>query len=124
MSQDERPSSLLDLLALVQAGRATIAVGGRPLLSINSDAKSLEIEADGVKEAGLHLSRIVKLQEGSTSMLEGSRHVVGALSRHGWKLTLYAEGDEVLTMGSGVSRLTGRVSLNPLKLRKLLEALR
>jgi hypothetical protein len=124
MNQEERLASLLDLLAFVPAGRATITVGGHPFLSINSDAKTLEVEADGAKEAGLRLSDLVKLEGGVASALEGSGHVAGALSRLGWKLTLFAGGDTLLTMGSGVSRLTGRISVNPLKLRQLLEAFR
>jgi len=124
MDQEERLASLLDLLAFVSAGRATITVRGRPFLSINSDEKTLEVEADGAREAGLRLSDLVKLQEGPANALEGSGHLAGALSRLGWKLTLCAGGDRVLTMGSGVSRLTGRINVNPLKLRKLLQTLR
>ena len=120
----ERFTSLLDLLAFAPAGRATVAVDGCPFLSINSDEKTLEVEANGAKEAGLRLSDLVKLHEGPVGVLEGSGHVAGALSRLGWKLTLNAEGERVLTMGSGVSKLIGRISVNPLKLRKLREALR
>ena len=127
MNQGEKLTSLLDLLAFVSTGRATITVRGCPFLSINSDEKTLEVETDGAKEAGLRLSDLVKVQEGRVGVLEGSEHAAGALSRLGWKLTLCAEGDRVLMMGSGVSRLTGRISVNPLrlrKLRKLREALR
>ena len=124
MNKEKRLTSLLDLLAFMLAGRATITVGGCPLVSINSDKKTLEVEADGVREAGLRLSDFVKLQGGSVSLLESSGHAIGELSRLGWKLTLYADGDKTLAMGSGVSRLTGRISVNPLRLKKLLEALR
>lgn len=117
--------SLLDLLALVPAGKATVTVAGHPVLTVNADKKTLEVEAEGVGEVGLHLSDLVKLQEGTaTSMLKGSVHVTGALSRLGWKLTLYAEGEKILSLGKGVSRLTGRVSVNPLRLRKLMKALK
>jgi hypothetical protein len=84
----------------------------------------LEVEVDGVREAGLRLSDLIQLQEGSTKVLKGSRRVIEALSRLGWKLTLCSEGDRILTMGSGVSRLTGRIRVNPLKLKKLLETLK
>jgi hypothetical protein len=124
MNQGERFTSLLDLLAIVPAGKATITVRGRPFLSIDSDEKTLEVETDGAKEAGLRLSDLVRLREGQVGVLEGSEHAAGALSRLGWKLTLCAEEDRVLMMVSGVSRLTGRISVNPLKLRRLREALR
>jgi len=124
MNKEKRLMSLLDLLAFMPAGRATITVGGRPCISINSDKKTLEVETGGVREAGLRLSDFVKLQGGSMGLLESSGHAIGELSRLGWNLTLYAEGDRMLAMGSGVSRLTGRISVNPLRLKKLLEALR
>lgn len=124
MEREEGFASFFDFLALVPEGRATITVGGHPLLSLDAGAKTLDVEADGVGEAGLHLSDLIKLQEGGASVIEGSIHASGALSRLGWKLTLYAEGERVLSMGSGVSRLTGRIGVNPLTLRKLLKALR
>jgi len=120
----ERLTSLVDLLAFMLAGRATITVGGRPFISVNSDEKTLDVEADGAREVGLRLSDLVRLQEGPTSLLEGSGHAIETLSRLGWKLTLYAGGDRILTMGSGVSRLTGRISVNPLRLKKFLDVLR
>jgi len=121
--REEKLASFLDLLGLAAAGRATFSVGGRPLLSVDADKKTLDVEAEGVGKAGLHISDLIKVEEGGAGMIEGSLKVTGALSRLGWKLTLYAEGDRVLSMGSGVSRLTGRISVNPLKLRKLLKAL-
>lgn len=123
MDQGEKLTSLLDLLVFASAGRATITVRGLPFLSINSDEKTLEVETYGAREAGLSLSGLVKLQEGQVGVLEGSEHAAGELSRIGWKLTLRAEGDRVLSMGNGISRMTGRISVNPLKLRKLREAL-
>lgn len=82
------------------------------------------MEADGVREAGLHLKDLVKLEEGGRGgMLVGSMNATRTLSRLGWRLELYDEGERLFSMGSGVSRLTGRVGLNPLKLRKLLKIL-
>jgi hypothetical protein len=124
MAPEEGFASLFELLALVPSGKATVTVAGRSLVTLDADAKTLDVEADGAAEAGLRLPDLVKLREGPLGMLEGSTRVAGALSRQGWKLTLYAEGDKVLSMGSGVSRLTGRISVNPLRLRKLLKALR
>jgi hypothetical protein len=124
MSDDGSVASFLGLLSFMSGGRATVEVGGRPFISINSDERTLEVETDGAREAGLRLSRIVRLQKGTVGTLEGTERVAGELSRLGWKLTLLAEGEKVVTMGSGVSRLTGRISLNPLRVKKLLEALK
>ena len=122
--RDSEPGSFIDVLAFVTTGKATVAVGGRPFLSVDADARTLEVEADGVSKAGLHLSDMIKLQEGGTGILGSSMKMTGTLSRLGWKLNLYSEGEKVLSMGSGVSRLTGRVSVNPLRLRKLVKLLK
>lgn len=123
MDKEEWPASLLGLLVLVPAGKATVTVEGHPLLSVDADEKTLDVEADGLAEAGLHLSAF-GLGGNLVSELAGSMHYTGALSRAGWKLNLYSEGDRVLTMGKGVSRLTGRVSVNPIRLRRLLKVLK
>jgi hypothetical protein len=122
--REENLASLIEFLELVPSGKATVSLGGRPLLSVDADAKALDLEADGMGEAGLRLSDLIKLQEGHGGVVEGSIHVARALSRLGWKLTLYERGDKVLSMGRSASRLTGRISVNPLRLKKLLEALR
>ncbi|HYB07312.1 MAG TPA: hypothetical protein VEB87_04050 [Nitrososphaerales archaeon] len=124
VEREQRLASLIEILGHVAAGKATVSVGGRPLVSVDADKKTLDVEVEGVGEAGLHLSDLIKLEEGRGGMIEGSMHVTGALSRVGWRLSLYAEGDRVLSMGSGMSRLTGRISVNPLKLRKLLRAIK
>jgi hypothetical protein len=118
-------STAFDLLGLFTAGRATITVSGRPFLRLDSESKSVELEADGAKEAGLRLSSVVRMEGDRVgeSKLQGSAHIASALSREGWKLTLYVEGHKVLTMGAGVSKLTGRISVNPLSLKKLFDAL-
>ncbi len=118
------PPSILDLLAFVPAGKATVTVAGRTILSVDADEKTMEVEADGAREVGIRLSDLVKAQGGTANMLEGSIHAVGALSRLGWKVTLYADGEKVLSVGKGVSRLTGGISVNPLGLRKLRRALK
>ena len=121
---EENLASLVEFLGLVPSGKATVSVGGRPLLSVDADARALDLDTDGLGEAGLRLSDLIKLQEGHEGKIEGSMHVAEALSRLGWILTLYERGDEVLSMGRGVSRLTGRISVKPLRLRKLLDLLR
>ena len=122
--REESLASAIGLLGLVPSGKATVSVKGRPVVTVDADRKAVDVEADGVREAGLHLADLVKLQEGRTGMIAGSVHVTGALARLGWKMTLYDEGERILSMGSGVSRLTGHVRLNPLKLRKLLKDLK
>jgi hypothetical protein len=120
---EQKVDSLVGLLALLPGGKAKVTVKGLPVISVDADAKTLEVETKGLREAGLRLSDLVEVSTGTSSLLRGSSKVTGALSKSGWKVTLFADGEKMLVMGSGVSRLTGRISVNPLKLRKLLKAL-
>jgi hypothetical protein len=101
MDKERRPDFVLDLLAFMPAGKATVTVGRHPFLSINSDEKTLEVEVEGAGKAGLRLSDLVRLQEGSTNVLKGSRRITEALSRLGWKLTLCSGGKGYLRWGVG-----------------------
>jgi hypothetical protein len=121
---DRAHGGLLDLLPLLSSGGLTVSVGGHPMLSIDSKEKLLDLEVVGAREAGLKLSGLIRLEEGDVNMLSGSEAVARKLSRLGWKLTLHDDGVHLVTLGSGVSRMTGHVSLNPMNLRRVLDALR
>jgi hypothetical protein len=121
---DGAPAGMLDLLPLLSTGGITVSVGEYPILSIDSKEKLLDLEVAGAREAGLELSGLIRLEEGDVNLLAGSEAVARKLSRLGWKLTLYDEGGHLMALGSGVSRLTGHVSLNPMNLRRLRDALR
>ena len=122
-NRGESISSVLGLLALVSAGRATVSVGGLQLIEMNGDRKTLEIEAALAKQSGMSLSNLAKRNGGTLGALTGPISAAGVLSQLGWKLTLRTGGEVVLSMGKGSSRLTGRITLNPLKTRKLLRVL-
>jgi hypothetical protein len=120
---DGAPAGMLDLLPLLSSGGITISVGGYPLLSIDSKEKLLDFEIVGAREAGLRLSGLIRLEEGDVNVVTGSEAIARKLSRLGWKLNLYDKGGHLIALGSGVSRLTGHVSLNPMNLRRLRDAL-
>lgn len=120
----EGVSSLLDILEMVSAGRATVTIGGLPFIKVNGDSKTLEVEAAAAKQAGLRLSKLAKMNGGPLSALKVPISAAGTLSQLGWKLTLLTGGEAVLSMGKGSPRLTGRITVNPLKARKLLKVLR
>ena len=115
-------ASIMWVLSLIPAGKATVSVGDRPLVFLDADRKILDLEAGGMGESGVHLADFVRSGARPGVSFESLR-VGGTLSRLGWKLNIYAEGDRVLSMGSGVSRLTGHINVNPLRLKKLLKAL-
>ncbi len=121
--REEGLASIMGLLALIPAGKVTVSVGSRPLATLDADRKMLDLEVGGMEESGVRLSDLIKIRTGAGAALQESMRVSGTLSRLGWKLNLYADGDRVLSMGSGVSRLTGHISVSPRRLRKLLKSL-
>jgi len=115
---------LVDLLALVSGGTATITVGDVQFVRLDGSQKTLEIEAEGARLVGVHLSDLAGTSKRSLGLLVGPIRFAGVLSQLGWGVTLRAGGEKVLSMGKGSSRLVGRVTVNPLKLRRLLKSLR
>jgi len=122
-SQDE-PADFLDALTLISSGKVTVTVGGYPFLSIRSDDKELDVDLSGVKRARVSLSNIIKLEAGNEGILRTSERMARKLSGLEWRLTLYDTGKQIFMMGRGVSRLTGHIKVNPLGLKRLLEAFR
>ena len=122
-NRQESLTPLLDILALVSAGRATVNIGGLQFIKVNGDEKTLDVEMDVAKRAGIRPSNLAKVNGGRLSVLTGPIGIAGVLSQAGWKLNLRAGGEVVLSMGKGSSWLTGRITLNPLKARKLLKVL-
>jgi len=116
-------TSALELLGAMAGGKATIMVQGRPMVSIDADRKTLEVDAGSAKDSGLRLADLIREEGGQLAMLTGPVRIARALSDEGWGMILLAEGDVLLKMGKGTSRLTGRISVSPLKARKLLKAL-
>lgn len=117
---------MADFLQMLDAGSFTVSVNGLPLLSVDAELRSLGLEAKGVKESGLKLSTIIEAEgqgKGVTGLLKGAESIAKRLSEKGWRMTLYDKGDKILTMGRGVSGLTGYISASPLKLRRILKTI-
>ena len=115
----------LNLLSFFSSGILTVGVNDLPLLKVDAGTRSVKVEAEGVKECGVSLSNIIELQggKGVRAMLKSSQSTAKELSEKGWRLTLSDNDSALITMGCGVSRLTGHMRVNPLKLRKVLEIL-
>jgi len=124
MTQKTDLSSALDLLATVSKGKATVSVEGAPVAHLDADKRTLEVDANGLRATGLNIWDLVGKNEGMFAALTGPLHIANEMAERGWVLTVYVGREKVLTMGSGMSRLTGRIGLSPLKTRKLLKALR
>ncbi|MHB2037153.1 MAG: hypothetical protein ACYCPW_10495 [Nitrososphaerales archaeon] len=110
------------ILPLFSSGSLSVAANGLPLLSLDSKTRSVDLDAGGVEESGLELSQLVGHRGGIVGLLKDSEAIAKKLASEGWTLTLYDRGNGALTMGSKVSRLTGHIRVNPMKLRRLLRA--
>ena len=123
---NQKNADPLYLLSLFASGVLTVGVNGLPFLKVDAESRAVDVEAVGVKEYGIRLSKVIQLesgQKGVRGLLKGSESTAKGLSERGWRLTLYDKGGSILTMGRGVSRLTGYVRVNPMKIQKILETL-
>lgn len=124
-SKTKRNSSqvtIVDFLSMFTSGSFALSVNGVPTLVVDAESKAVNLEAKGVKKSGFKLLNIVKENgAGVIEILKTSESTAKKLSETGWKVTVYDENKVVLSMGSAVSRLTGYIHVNPLKLRTILE---
>lgn len=96
------------------------------MLRIDPESRSLNVEAAGIRESGFRLGKMLigSGEERSVRrLLTSSESLAKKLSEIGWTLTLYDGSSGLLSVGSRVSRLTGHIKANPIKLRKLLRTL-
>lgn len=110
------------VLPVLISGQLSVTVNGFPAVSIDCESKTLEIEASGVKQTGFLLARMAPIQGGVKQLLMESESIAKRLAQEGWTLTVYDKGSKALAMGSRVSRLTGHIHVNPLKLKGLFSA--
>jgi hypothetical protein len=116
----------LELLSMFESGILTVAVNGFPLIKVDAGSRSLDLEAQGMREFGMKLSELAELEsgvKGIRGIISASESTARRLSERGWSLALYDKGSNVLRMGRGVSRLTGHIQVNLLKFRRILENL-
>lgn len=124
MASDPPSPTVVDPLSLLTSGRVVITVGGTPLVSLRSDERAVDVRLEGARDAGIEISKIVELQEGTPGVVRGAGVLARRLSDLGWTLTLSDAQGALVTMGQGVSRLTAHVKVHPLALRRLLAAFR
>jgi hypothetical protein len=120
-------SDPLELLSMFESGVLSVQLNGYPFVKIDAVSHQLDLEAQGIKEFGLKLGELIKLEDSGEKGIKGiistSRSTARKLSERGWSLAIYDKGSSVLKMGRGVSRLTGHISVNILRLRGLLKNL-
>ncbi len=112
---------LIELLDVVKGGSVTLTVNGRPMISLDKNSKSFDIEVLGLKESSLKISGLLKAQKRGQKIIISS-DLARRFLDNGWSFTLYHSGEKILTMSQGISRLTGHIRFNPINLKKILEA--
>ena len=118
---------MLGLLPRFKSGGLSVSVNGAPMVRLDSESKLLSIEADGMRQSGIRLGKMLGLGRGRGGvgkLLTESEGMARRLSEMGWTLTLYDRDQRLLSMGNRASGLTGHIAANPLKLGRLLETLR
>lgn len=111
-----------DVLDVISQGKVTISVDGKPVLSVDSNSKSLELEISGLERASLKLSSLFEARTVKGKILLESSHLLKKFTKKGWSFSLYDKGDKVLTTGTP-SRFGPSLQFSPLKLRRILRIL-
>jgi hypothetical protein len=117
---------LLDLLTSLESGSFAVTANGFPMLKVDAETRSVDLEAKGVRESGIKLRKIVTAAAGGSEtfgLVRGSESIARRLSNIGWTVTLYDGSSKLATMGNTASALTGHIRANPLKLRRVLDVL-
>jgi hypothetical protein len=110
------------VLKAVFSGRINLSVNGKPLLSIDGTSKSVGLEAAGLKENDVKVSRLLGIRHGMGKLFAEASQLEKFV-KMGWSFALYDRGETLMNGGRDVSRLTGHIHFNPKKLKKILEVL-
>ncbi len=119
-SSPPNPNTIVDGLSDILSGTLTVTINNLPTLKINGELKTVDVELRGLEESDLHLSSIFpETKKNLYESMKDSTGLAQALYKDGWNLRIFDDGERLLSMGRGITPLTGHVWLNPLKLTKL-----
>ncbi len=110
------------MLDSIDRGRVTVSVDGKPVLSLDSDAKFVEFEMAGLEKINLKISNLFVAKAGRGRKILESSHIVRKFTKNGWRFSLYDKGEHLLT-ACGLSRFGPHLRFNPLKLRRILKVI-
>jgi hypothetical protein len=109
-------------LNIIREGKVTMSINGRPLVSLDSDSKSIGVEISGLKENGLKLSNLFETKMNKGRVFLETSHLLRKLAKNGWSFSVYDRGERLLTTKS-FSKLGRHLGFNPLRLKRILEVL-
>ncbi len=116
MTEHPLDSVLTVLLGRIAGGTAEAEVDGTWVATLDGERRNLTVDVDTLL-GGTSPER-VRRRGGHLSLWQ-SRGVPATLARLGWQVSVVSESRELLRMGRGVSRLTGRVWTSPTALWRL-----
>lgn len=108
------------LLDAINQGKITISIDGKPIVSLDTSAKSLELEMSGLEKIDLKISNLFVTRTSRGKMFLHSSRLVKKFAKNGWNFSLYDKGERLVTAG-GRSRFGPRLLFNPLKLKQILK---
>jgi hypothetical protein len=112
-----------EMLDMINEGKVTISINGKPVVSLDSDSKSFEVEISGLKQNDLKLSNLFEAKKKKGRMFLETSHAVRKLAKNGWSFSLYDRGEQLLTAAKSASKLGPSLHFNPLKLKHILDVL-
>jgi hypothetical protein len=116
---------VVDMLSIFSKGTLKVGVNGGSFLKVDVDSQTIDIEAKGLKESGIQVSTLVRTNNdgGIRKLLRSSRSMAKKFSEKGWRVALSDRGSSVMRLGRGVSKVSGYITINPMKIRTILEIL-
>lgn len=110
------------MLNMVSKGKITISTDGKPIMSLDRNSKSLELEISGVEKTNLRLSNLFEAKTIKGRIFLETSQLVKKLAKEGWIFSVYDMGERLLTT-SAPSKFGLHLRFNPLKLRRILRVL-
>ena len=110
------------ILDSITQGKVTISVDGKPIMSVDSNSKSLELEVSGLESASLKISSLFEKKMVRGKILFEASQMAKKFAKKGWSFSVYDKGDRLLSTGSH-SMFGTSLHFNPLKLRRILRIL-
>jgi hypothetical protein len=107
------------MLDVINQGKVTISIDGKPVMALDINGKSLGFDISGLEKTHLKISSLFQAKTTKGRMFLESSQLMRKLVKNGWKFSLYDKGEQLLT-ASGPSRLGPRLRFNPLKLKRIL----
>lgn len=125
ISKGRQDNSLINerMLNIINEGKVTLSINGKPILLLDSDSKSFEIEISGLQQNDLKLSNLLEAKKSKRKVFLETSHLARKLIKNGWSFSLYDRGEQLLTAKKRLSKIGPRLYFNPLKLKRILDVL-